>query len=164
MTRRRGNAMIETAMFVPLFILLLVGTVEIARVTFIYYSVHKIVYNAARLISTRMGANLCDEGDSEVTAAKNFATTGLSEGGEPIVTGLTADMLRVRVERQETGSDILGQCECSLTGCDAGAGGRPPDFVVVSVPDGFTIRVTIPYLLTESIVFRPSVRVPAGGA
>ena len=164
MRHRRGNAMIETAMFLPLFILLLVGMTQIARVTYVYYSAHKALYSIARMVGTRNGANLCDEGDAEMVSIKNFALTGNSEGGDPMISGLTPDSVQVRIERQEAGSDILGECECSLTGCDVSQGGRPPDFIVVSVPDGFGVTVTLPYLLTETIIFRPTIRVPHGAA
>jgi hypothetical protein len=161
--RRRGSVAVETAMFVPFFIILIVGMAEIARVTYVYYSVHKTLYNLARFIGTRQGLNLCDQGDPEIQSVKNWALTGSSGGGEPLITGLQPDMVQVRVERQETGSDILGECECSVTGCDAAAGGRPPDFIVVSIPEGFPISVGLPYLTRETITFRPSVRVPYGG-
>ena len=49
---RRGNAMIETAMFVPIFILLLAGTVEIARVTWVYFQAQKTLYNLGRVLGT----------------------------------------------------------------------------------------------------------------
>ena len=78
----RGNSLIETLMFMPLFILLLVGMVEIARVTFVYYQVHKALYGMARLLATRQGANLCDGGDAEVLSVKNFMLAGSSDGGE----------------------------------------------------------------------------------
>jgi hypothetical protein len=164
MRHRRGNAMVETAMFLPLFVILLMGMAEIAKVTYIYYSAHKALYNIARMVGTRNGVNLCDEGDAELVSIKNFALTGNSEGGTAIVHGLTPEIVQVRIERQESGSDILGECECSLEGCDPSQGGRPPDFVVVEVPDGFQVSVTLPYLIQEVIVFRPTVRVPNGAA
>lgn len=163
MRRRRGNAMLETAMFVPLLVLLMVGMAELGRVTYVYYTLQKTLYNVARLVGTRQGANLCDENDPEILTVKNWAVSGSSEGGDPILAGLTADLIRVRIERQEPTSDILGECECSLTGCDASQGGRPPDFIVVSIPDGFPVRITLPYLLQDSILVRPTVRVPYGG-
>lgn len=160
---RNGNALIETAMFVPLLVLLLVGTAELGRVTFLYYQVHKTLYGLARLVATRQGANLCDAADAEVTAVKNFALTGTSDGSEPLITGLTGDLVRIRVERQEADSAILSECECSLTGCDISQGGVQPQFIVISVPDGFPVQVNIPYLLQQTVTFRPTIRVPAGG-
>jgi hypothetical protein len=162
--RRKGNAMIETAMFVPLFILLLVGTVELARVSWIYFQAQKTLYNLGRLLGTRQGANLCDSADAEVVSARNFALTGSSEGGEPLIRGLTADVISVRLERQEANSESATECACSLEGCDTGQGGRGPDFIVVSVPEGFPVPVSIPYLLPQTITMRLSVRVPYGGS
>jgi hypothetical protein len=162
--RRRGNAMIETAMFIPLFVLLLMGTAEVARVTYVYYQVQKALYGIARLAGTRNGAYLCDSADPEFLTIKNFVLAGNSEGGEPLISGLSPELVQVRMERREAGSDILGECECSLEGCDAAQGGRSPDFIVVSVPDGFQVNVTIPYLLQQVVVFRPTVRVPYGAA
>ncbi len=162
-TRQRGNAVIETAMIVPILIVLLVGTAEIGRVTYVYFTVHKELYNLARLVATTQGANLCDSADQAVIAAKNFALSGSSDSNQPIVAGLTADIVQIRLERLETGADILSECDCSLTGCDTAQGGQPPQYVVVSIPDGFPVQVSIPYLLTQTVTFRPSVRVPFGG-
>jgi hypothetical protein len=164
MRSQRGNAIIETAMFVPVFIILLVGMAEIARVTYVYYTLQKTLYNLARFIGTRQGVNLCDQGDPELQTAKNWAVTGSSSGGDPILAGLQPEMIQVRVERQEPGSDILGECDCgSIGGCNAGLGSRPPDFVVVSVPDGFAVNILLPYLASQTVTFRPTVRVPFGG-
>lgn len=163
--KRRGSSLLETAMFVPVLILLLVGMAEIGRVTYVYYTLHKTLYNVARLVGTRPGANLCDAGDAEVLSAKNWAVSGAGDGsGQPILNNLTAELISIRVERQEPDSDFLGECECSLSGCDIGAGGRSPDFVVASIPDGFPVSITIPYLTVQTVVFRPTVRVPFGGS
>jgi Flp pilus assembly protein TadG len=161
--RERGNSAIETAMFMPLFILLLVGTYQFGRATFLYYQVHKTLYGVARLVATRQGANLCDGGDAEVLAAKNLAISGSSDGTQPLITGLTSDQVSIRLERQEADSAILSECECSLTGCDISLGGRQPEYVVVSMPEGFPVQITIPYLLQQTVTFRPTVRVPMGG-
>lgn len=161
--QQRGNALIETAMMVPILIVLLVGTTEIGRVTYLYYTVHKELYDLARLVATTQGANLCDSADQAVVAAKNFALSGSSDSNQPIVAGVTADIVQIRLERLETGADILSECDCSLTGCDTSQGGQPPEYVVVSIPDGFPIQVNIPFLLTQTVTFRPTVRVPFGG-
>lgn len=161
--REGGNSMIETAMLLPLLILLLVGTYQFGRVTFLYFQAHKALYGLARLVATRQGANLCDAADPEVLAAKNLALTGTSDGGEPLITGLTADLVTIRLERQEADSAILSECECSMTGCDISQGGQQPQFIVVSMPEGFEVQVTIPYLGQQPVIFRPTIRVPAGG-
>ena len=164
MRRRRGSALIETAMFMPLLILLLVGMTELGRVTYVYYTLHKQLYTLARYLGTQQGANLCDEGDPVVASAKNFALTGTSDGSSnAILDGMSAALVQIRVERYSSENSELGLCECSISGCDAGAGGRPPDFIVVSIPDGYPVRVNLPYLSPEIILFRPRVRVPFGG-
>ena len=160
----RGNALIETAMMMPLLILLLVGMVEIARLTYTYYTLHKTLYSLGRYLGTQQGANFCDDADAVVSAAKTFALTGGSDSAvDPAVGGLTADMIRVRIERYAADTDELGQCECSLSGCDSSQGGRAPDFIVVEIPDGYPILPRIPYLQSNEILFRPRVRVPFGG-
>ena len=162
--RSRGNAMIETAMLVPLLILLLAGMVELGRITYVYYTLHKTMYTLARYLGTQQGANLCDDGDAVVAAAKSYAINGTTDSSaNSTLAGLTADMLSVRVERFSAETEGLGECECSITGCDAGAGGRPPDFIVVSIPEGYPIQTRFPYLTSETILFRPRVRVPFGG-
>jgi hypothetical protein len=156
--------MIETAMLVPLLILLLAGMAELGRITYVYYTLHKTMYTLARYLGTQQGANLCDEGDAVVVAAKSYAINGTTDNSaNSTLAGLTADMLSVRVERFSADTEGLGECECSITGCDAGAGGRPPDFIVVSIPEGYAIQTRFPYLTSETILFRPRVRVPFGG-
>jgi hypothetical protein len=151
-------------MFVPVLLLLLIGMVELARVTYTYYTLHKTMYTLARYLGTRQGANLCDNGDAEVAAAKEYALTGNTDGtAEPFLVGLTSDMISVGVERYSANTGGLGECECSVTGCDAGAGGRPPDFIVVSIPDGYSVSLSFPYLGRQVILLRPTVRVPFGG-
>src|SRR5687768_16658202 len=102
--RQRGNAMIETALFIPIFVLLLIGTAEVARVTYVYYQVQKALYGIARIAGTRNGAYLCDSSDPEFSTIKNFVLAGNSEGGEALITGLTPELVQVRMERQEAGS------------------------------------------------------------
>jgi hypothetical protein len=154
----------ETAMFIPVLVLVLVGMAELARVTYVYYTLHKTLYTLARYLGTQQGGVLCDDGDYVVQSAKAYAITGNTDGsGVSTLAGLTADMIQVRLERYDLESASLGQCECSISGCDAAAGGNPPDFIVVSMPDGYPVNITVPYLTTQPILFRPSVRVPYGG-
>lgn len=151
-------------MFVPVLVLLLMGMTELARITYLYYSLHKTLYTVARYIGTQQGANFCDAQDAIVQAGKNYAVTGSADaGGTSLIANLTPDMIQVRVERVSPDTQEIGDCECSLTGCDIGAGGRPADYIVVSIPDGYSIRPLIPYLSTEPIVFKPRVMVPVGG-
>ena len=76
MTRRRGGALIESVMFMPILLSLLVGTVELARVTYTYYMLEKVMFNLARFVGTQQGVNFCDNQDASVQAAINYALTG----------------------------------------------------------------------------------------
>lgn len=156
--------MLETVLMMPILILLLVGMVELARLTYTYYTLQKILNTAARYVATQQGVNFCADDDATVAAAKNFATTGAADNStDPILAGLTPDLLSIRVERYSADSASLGECDCSSTGCDVSAGGQPPDFIVVSVPNGYSFLPRFPYLVNEPILFRPQVRVPYAG-
>ena len=108
---------------------------ELGRVTYVYYTLHKTLYTLARYLGTQQGGVLCDDGDYVVQSAKAYAISGNTDGsGEATLQGLTADMIQVRLERYDPQSASLGQCECSITGCDAASGGTAPDFIAVSMP------------------------------
>jgi Flp pilus assembly protein TadG len=164
MRRQRGNSLLETALFVPVLILLLVGMVELARITYTYYTLHKTLYTLARYLGTQQNVNFCDSGDAAVVAAKNWALTGSTDNStDTVLTGLTPDMIQIRVERYNVDTQDLGECACSVTGCDTSTGGQRPDFIVVSIPNGFPIQPNFPYMVTQPILFRPQIRVPFGG-
>ncbi|MBL0159644.1 MAG: pilus assembly protein [Bryobacterales bacterium] len=59
MTRRGqgGGVLLETALWMPFLILLLMGTVELSRVTYTYYTLKKILYTVARTAGTQ-GASI----------------------------------------------------------------------------------------------------------
>ncbi len=165
---RRGGALLETAMYMPVLILLFVGMVEIARITYTYYAIQRILTGLARYVGTQQAVNFCDDNDASVVAAKSFALTGTPGGdasasGPLIVRGLTADLIRVRLERYDVNSQTLVECDCSETGCDASVGGTAPDFIVVYLPNGYTVRPAIPGVAVDPFPLRPRVRVPYGG-
>ncbi len=164
MKRRRGSALLETALFVPILIGLLLGTVELARVTYTYYMLQKLMFNAARYLGTQQGVNFCDSQDPAVLAAINYAITGTTESAEnPIIPGLTPSMFQVRVERYNPVAQEVASCECSAQGCDASQGGSPPGFIVVSLTDGYMVRPVFWGFSVSPFPLRPSVRVPYGG-
>ena len=161
---RRGNTVLEAAMFIPIIVLLTVGMEQIGKITYTYYTLRKTLYTAARYVGTQQGVNFCDAGDPAITAAKYVALTGTTDNTAPsFITDLTADMIQVQVERYDPDSATLGVCECSTSGCDASAGGGPPDFVVVSIPDGYPVTPRIPFLTLDPIPLKPFVKVPFGG-
>jgi Flp pilus assembly protein TadG len=165
MRRRRGGTVLEIALFVPMIVTLLVGMVQIGKITYVYYTLRKTLHTLGALVAAQQGVNFCDEADLTVQAAKNFALSGSSsdDGTDPILPALTTDMVSVTIERLDPASGVPVACDCSVTGCDAGAGGGSPDFVVVSIPDGFQVNPRIPFVTLDPILLRPSVRVPYGG-
>jgi TadE-like protein len=162
--RRRGGALLESAMFLPIVLALLIGTVELARVTYTYYMLQKMMFNLARYLGTQQGVNFCDGQDATVQAAINYALTG-SNGtpDNPIVGGLTPGMFQVSTERFDPNGQQLVACDCSATGCDASQGGLPPGFIVVSLTDGYPVRPLFWGFSVSSFALRPTVRVPYGG-
>lgn len=156
--------MLETAMYLPVLFLLLFGMIELAKVSYVYYTLHKVMYTVARYAGTQQGVNFCDDTDGLVEAAKNYALTGTTDGSaESFLPALTADQIEVRIERYTSLTGELGECECGSTGCDTATGGQAPDFIVVSIPEGYPFRLNIPTLLIDPIPLRPRIRVPFQG-
>lgn len=166
-SRQWGGALLETALFLPILITLFVGMTEIARITYTYYAIQRILYSLARVVGTGQAVNFCDDADPTVVAAKNFALTGAGDndgsGNSTIVNGLTAAQIQVRLERFDATSQQLILCDCTQTGCDASTGGLAPDYIVVYLPGGFNVRPVIPGVPTDQFPLRPKVRVPYGG-
>ena len=117
------------------------------------------------VVAAQQGVNFCDDADAAVLAAKNFALSGSSseEVTDTLLPALTADMISVNIERIDAESGVPVACDCSVTGCDTADGGGPPDFVVVSIPNGFEVNPRIPFLTLDPILLRPMVRIPYGG-
>lgn len=162
--QRRGNTILEAAMIVPVITILLVGMMQVGKITYVYYTLRKTLYTLARYVATQQGVNFCDEADATVTAAKNFALYGTTDNsGTPVIPGLTPDQVLVQVERYDASAESLGDCACDSSGCDVASGGGEPDFVVVSIPDGFEVAPRIPFLRIDPIPLKPLVRVPFGG-
>ena len=154
MRRRRqsGGILLETALWMPFLILLLMGTVELSRVTYSYYTLKKILYTVARTAGTQQGINFCDDADTNVAAIKALAITGNVDGtGDPLLPGLTAELITVRIGRYSADAGALVECTCeaSATGCDTAQGARGPDYVVVTLPDGYPITLRIPGIAND---------------
>jgi hypothetical protein len=155
---RRGTALIETAMLIPLIVLLLTGMATLARMTYTYYTLRKTVYSIARYAGTQQAVNFCDANDPAVAAAINFGMTGTTDGSQPVfLTGLTAAMFQIAPDQLD------GPCPCGVPGCDISQGGSAPDFIVVSMPDGYQMPVRILGINIDPILMKPRVKVPYGG-
>lgn len=161
---RRGSTLLESAMWVPIMVMFLVGMVELARVSYTYYTLHKLLYTIARLAGTQQGINFCDSSDAAIQSAKEFALRGgVDDNDQAILPGLEADQIQIRIERFNPDSEELEECQCSEAGCDASVGGTAPEFLVVSIPDGYPIRFAFPGLTLDPIPLRPQIRIPHGG-
>jgi len=161
---RRGSSLIESAMLLPLLFLLLFGMVELARISYTYYALNKMLTTVASYVGSRQAVNFCDEADLTVTFAKTFAITGGNDAtAAPLVPNIEASSIRVGIERYDVASDSIAACECSATGCDLAQGGAAPGYVVVSLTDGYPVRLAVPFVNFEPIVLRPQVRMPYRG-
>lgn len=152
-------------MMLPVLFLLLFGMVELAKIGYTYFTIHKMLYTLARFVGTQQGVNFCDDSDPLLVAAKNLAVTGTADGSaDPLVGGLTAEMISVRIERYSPETEEVIECLCDVTGCDLSQGGLGPDYIVVSIPDGYPIRFSVPFMAQlDPIPLRPMVRLPFGG-
>jgi len=160
---RRGGVLVETAMLLPIVMALLMGTVELARVTYTYYMLQKIMFTLARYLGTQQGVNFCDGQDANMQGAINYAISGTTESADnPLVPGLTPSMFQISIERYDAASGQIVPCDCSAAGCDASQGGRPPDFIVVSLTN-YSVHPVFWGFAVDPFPLRPSVRVPYGG-
>lgn len=166
MQRRRGAALLETAMWTPLLVLFFMGTVEFTRATYSYYTLKKILYNLARYVGTQQGVNFCSGSDETIQTAKLMALTGTYDGsGERLLPGLEPEQIAIRIERYTAETGALAECSCdaSAAGCDTAQGARGPDYIVASVPDGYQFPIRLGGIISEPIVFRAQVKLPYGG-
>jgi hypothetical protein len=164
MRRRRGGALLETVLFVPVLLALLIGTVELGRIAYTYYMLEKLMFNLARYIGTQQGVNFCDSEDAIVQAAFDYALTGQTDSADnPIIPGLAPSMFQVRIERYDPVSQQLLVCDCTASGCDAAQGGLPPGFIVVSLANGYPVQPVFWGFQADPFPLRPEVRVPYEG-
>jgi Flp pilus assembly protein TadG len=160
----RGSVLVESVLILPIVLALLIGTVELARVTYTYYMLEKIMYNFARFIGTQQGVNFCDPNDASIQSAIAYAMTGAPDGsGTTLLPGLQANMFQVNAERVDATSGNVVACDCSTVGCDASQGGQPPSYIAVSLVDGYTVHPLFWGFSVDPFPLRPSVRLPYGG-
>ena len=157
---RKGNAVLETAMWMPILFLLIVGMIQIGKLTYLDYVLTKIVNSAARNVAAAQNVNLCDPADPVTVAAIGSAINDLATGN-PLISNLTADMLVVTTQCTDA-TGALGTCDVS--GCQGLNGAQRPDFVTVAIPDGYTFPIRIPYINLDPILLRPSSTAPFGGS
>ncbi len=158
----RGQASVEMAIALPLLLLLLFGAYKLGRVFYTYHTLHKSLRGGMEYALHAQGVNFCDPNDPVLIDAKNFIVFGNLQGtGNPVVTGLTVDMIQFLPERGDPASSVVIDCGCTGDGsCDISNGGAPPDYVTVNLPQGFPIDMTFPLLSFGTWNLRVSVRQP----
>ncbi len=160
----RGQAATEMALLVPVLILILFGAFDLGRVFYTYHSLQKAPRGGAGVLAHTSNVNFCDPGDTTITDVKNMIVFGNLQGvGDPIILGLTPDMIQVTPERTATGSTVVDQCPCGsdTDSCDPTSGGRAPDFVVVSLgPAGFPLTMALASVNFGTFSLKVSVRMP----
>ena len=162
MKRERGNMVLEALIFLPFMFLLVVGMLRIGEITYLYYTLKKALYASAQFLATQQGVDFCSDSTGLVAAAKSFGLTGTTDGSQDsFLPALTAEQIDISTECYDASTQTVGPCTLSCDGSTAGV--VQPDYIVVSIPDGYTIRPRIPYLLSDEIPLRPFVRVPFGG-
>lgn len=169
---RRGSVALETALWVPFFFILFMGTVELGRVTYTYYTLQKTLNSVARMLSSQPNINFCNPYDPTIEQIKQMAILGSSEtnrspseGLGGLLVHLTPEMIEVHAERYSRDTGVIAPCDCSAQagGCDTSVGGRGPDYVTVTIPNGYPVRLRIPGLSNEPIPLRPHILVPYSG-
>ncbi len=157
--------MLETVILAPVILALLVGAVGLARVTYTYYMLEKVMYNLGRSLTTLEGVDYCNpQNDTTLIDATNYALTGTIDAtGPSVVPGLTPAMVQVLPERFDPTSQQIFPCTCAYPECD----GLAPDYIVVSLTGGYPVNPVFPTtggkFVPASIQLRPSVRVPYAG-
>jgi len=124
----------------------------------------KVLSGLARTLGTQQGVNFCDTADPIMVAAINNALTGTADAsGNPIVIGLTPDMIQVSIARYDPNSQQLVACDCSASGCDTSQGGGPPGYITVSLANGYSVRPLFWGFSINPFPLVPSVTVPYAG-
>jgi len=161
--RRRsgGNMVLEAALWIPVMVLLLVGTLQFGKITYTYYALRKAAFSAARYLAVQQGTDFCNlAADNNALNALNFAVNDPTTGS-PLISGLTTSMLAITTECVDPATGAVGACDTS--GCGAAAGAQRPDYIIVSV-SGFTMQPRIPGITLDPIPLSPSVTVTFGGS
>ena len=147
-------------MWIPILLLLIVGMIQLGKVTYLDYVLNKIVYNAARNLATTQNLNFCDPGDPATAAAINGAINDPATS-QPLIANLTADMLVVTTQCLDA-TGAIGTCDVS--GCQGVAGAQRPNYVTVAITNGYSFPIRIPLINLDPILLRPSATSPFGGS
>lgn len=164
-TATSGQSSVEAALILPLVMMMVFGTFSVGRLFYIYHTLQKAMRGGVEYALRAQGVNFCDLNDPVLFDAKNIIVYGNLQGaGDPVVGGLTTDMIQFIAERGDPNSSVVNDCGCADNGCDITSGGRPPDFVTVNLGGGLPVNFAVPFLKLGTISVRVSVRQPFLGA
>ena len=161
MKARGGNTVLELTLWLPVLFLLIVGMVQIGTLTYLDYSLTKILYSAARGLATQQSLNLCDPAND--AAAQNAILVAINDPvtGVPLISNLSADMFQVTTQCLDA-NGAPGACDTS--GCPPNlTGSQRPDFIRITLQNGYPVQLRIPYILLDPIPLRPQAVMPNGG-
>jgi hypothetical protein len=160
--KRGGNMILEAVLFIPFLLLLMVGMLRIGEITYLYYTLKKALYATAQYLATQQGVDFCADSTGLLAGAKNFGLTGTSDGSaDSFLPLLSVDQIDITPECYDPSTQTVQTCVLSCDG--AAANITRPDFIVVSIPSGYTVNPRLPYILNQEIPLFPFVRVPFGG-
>jgi hypothetical protein len=162
--KRRGSALLESLLLIPILVLLFIGAMEFGKLTLTYYQLHKALRAGARMAALLRGADFCNAEDVQLAAVKNFIVFGPEGSTEPIVRNLTLEQVVLLPERADAENASVGSCDCAgPAGCALTDGGHAPDYILAEIDGGYEFQLRIPFRTPEPILLRPRVRVPFGG-
>ena len=103
--RERGLATVEMAIAVPVLLLTLLLIVEFSRALYQYNTLTKSVRDGSRFLSngTLIGNQQPSFSNESILATKNLVLSGLPQGGDPLLNGMTADDVLIEVNEAGTG-------------------------------------------------------------
>ena len=162
---RRGAMLLESVLMIPILVLLFVGGMEMGKIALTYYQLQKALRGGARMVAVLQGADFCNPDDFQITAIKNFIVYGPdADTSNPLVRSLTIEQILITPERADPENGAISECDCGGSdGCLISDGGRPPDYVRLSIDGGYSFQPHIPFRTLDPILLRPHVRAPFGG-
>ncbi|HUA60091.1 MAG TPA: hypothetical protein VML19_15130 [Verrucomicrobiae bacterium] len=163
--RRRcgGNMILESALWIPVMTILVVFVIQFGKITYTYYALRNSLYTTGQYLSTQNTVNFCDlAGDPTIQAAINLGVTGTADASAPpLISNLTPDLVAVNIECIDpTNPAVPGPCSAPCGGLGPGP---HPDYVVVTIPNGYSVTPRMLYLTLSPILLSPVVTVPFRG-
>ena len=103
--KERGIAIVEMAIAIPVLLVTLLFTAEFTRVLYQYNTLTKSVRDGSRFLSTSslIGVQQPTVSNESILATKNLVLSGLPQGGDPLLTGMTAEDVLIEITEAGTG-------------------------------------------------------------